>query len=178
MVDDYEQDGEYDDEFDGPSKTRRKKEMHALQALGQRLTQLSEKQLQQIPVEDDRLLRAVRETRNIKSRSALRRHLQFIGKLMRDIDPAPIEEALERLFQPAREENAKFHRIEKLREDVLAAGQHGVGLVLERYPEADRQQLRHLILQHQRERERNQAPAASRKLFRYLRELEEAQGEG
>ncbi len=167
-----------DDFEEGPSKTQRKKEMHALQALGEQLTALSEKQLQQIPLDDERLLKAIRETRNIKSRSALRRHLQFIGKLMRDIDPAPISEALERLFQPAREDNARFHRLESLRDEVLAAGQDGVGLLLERYPQADRQQVRQMLLQHQKERERQQPPAASRKLFRYLRELDEAQGPG
>lgn len=164
--------------FDGPSKTRRKKEMLALQALGEQLTRLSEKHLEQMPVEDERLLRAVRETRNIKSRSALRRHLQFIGKLMRDIDPAPIEAALEKLFQPDREETARFHRLEQLRDATIAAGPGGMELVLGRYPQADRQQLRHLLLQHQRERERAQPPAASRKLFRYLRELDEAQNAG
>ncbi|MFV8820122.1 ribosome biogenesis factor YjgA [Haliea sp. E17] len=175
---DYEE-YEDDDDFElGPSKTQRKKEMHALQALGEQLASLSEKQLEQIPVDDERLLRAIRETRNIKSNNALRRHRQYIGKLMRDIDPAPIEAALEQLFRPSREANARFHRLEQLRDDVLGAGDQGVAKVLAQYPDADRQQLRHLLLQHRRERERDQPPAAARKLFRYLRELDEAQGEG
>ncbi|TGD72097.1 DUF615 domain-containing protein [Mangrovimicrobium sediminis] len=176
MRDGIDSDDAYDEEALGPSKTRLKKEMHARQALGERLTELSNKQLAQIPVEDEGLLRAIHETRNINSRSARRRHLQYIGKLMRDIDPAPIEEALDRLFQPARKANEKFHALERLRDETLGAGLDGVELVLAKYPEADRQQLRHLLLQHQRERERQQPPAASRKLFRYLRELSEAAG--
>ncbi len=173
MHEDYEDGDDFPEDY-APSKTRRKKEMHALQALGEQLVELSNKQLAQVPIEDERLLRAIAETRNIKSHSARRRHLQFIGKLMRDIDAEPIQAALDTLFQPAREANERFHRLEQLRDEVLAAGPAGVERVLEVYPDADRQQLRHLLLQHQRERERNQPPAASRKLFRYLRELSEA----
>ena len=61
----------------------------------------------------------------------------------------------------------------ELRETVLAAGATGVEEVMARWPQADRQQVRQLVLQHQRETERGQPPAASRKLFRYLRELQE-----
>jgi ribosome-associated protein len=103
--------------------------------------------------------------------------MQFIGKLMRDIDAQPIIDALEAMHRPARQKNQVFHELEALREEVLAAGAPGVELVMKRWPEADRQQLRQLILQHQREQQRNKPPAANRRLFRYLRELQEFYGE-
>lgn len=157
----------------GPSKTELKRQMHARQALGEALTDLPDKQLAALPISDERLLAAIRETRNIRSKNARRRHLQFIGKLMRDVDPAPIEAALEAQRRPGREKTARFHALESLRDKVLSEGVAGVETVLERWPAADRQQLRQLLLQHQREQQGGKPPAASRKLFRYLRELQD-----
>lgn len=161
-----------------PSKSALKRQMLALQALGESLLALNDKQLARIPIDDERLLQALRETRQIRSNSARRRHLQFIGKLMRDIDAEPIERALQAMHQARRQETDAFHELEQLRDDMLAAGPAGVELALARWPEADRQQLRQLALQHQRELQRNKPPAASRKLFRYLRELQELYGNG
>ena len=166
-----------DNEFDeGPSKSAVKREMHALQDLGKTLSGMNDKQLAQLPIDDEKLLEALRETRRIRSKNALKRHLQYVGKLMRDVDPEPIEAALDVMRRPAREANALFHQLEQLRDEVLDAGVAGVEIVLGRWPEADRQQLRQLILQHQREIQKGKPPAASRKLFRYLRDLLETYG--
>jgi len=161
-----------------PSKSEIKRRMLARQALGESLTSLSDKQLEQLPLHSENLLAAIRETRKIRSKNALKRHLQFIGKLMREVDPEPIEAALEKLGRPQRERDQAFHEVEKLREQLLAAGTGGVELIVRRWPQADRQQLRQLVLQHQREMQRNKPPAASRKLFRYLRDLQETYGSG
>ena len=110
----------------------------------------------------------------MRSNSAHKRHLQFIGKLMRNIDPAPIEQALLMLHKAQQQNAVAFHQLEQLREDILAAGLSGVELAMMRFPAADRQQLRQLILQHQREIDRHKPPSASRKLFRYLKELEQS----
>ncbi|TDG14776.1 DUF615 domain-containing protein [Seongchinamella unica] len=161
---------------EGPSKTAVKRQMHALQDLGKTLSGLNDNQLAQVPIEDDKLLDALRETRRIRSKNALKRHLQYIGKLMRDVDPEPIEAALDEMRRPAREANDLFHQLEQLRDEVLGSGVAGVEIILGRWPEADRQQLRQLILQHQRELAKGKPPAASRKLFRYLRELLQTYG--
>ncbi len=160
-----------------PSKSALKRRMLALQQLGETLVGLSDRQLERVPIADERLRSAILDARRITSRSARRRHLQLIGKLMRDIDPEPIEAALEALDRGRRAEANAFHELEALREQMLAAGPEGVELALARWPLADRQQLRQLILQHQREAARGQPPAASRRLFRYLRDLQETYGE-
>ena len=160
-----------------PSKSALKRQMLALQRLGESLLELNDKQLAQIPIDDEQLLLALRETRQIRSNSARKRHLQFIGKLMRELDPKPIEQALQSIHQARQENNVAFHHLEQLREDILAAGVSGVELAITRWPQADRQQLRQLVLQHQRELQRGKPPAASRKLFRYLRELQEVYGD-
>jgi ribosome-associated protein len=164
-------DSDNDDEY--LSKSELKRRMSARQALGERLVELPDKQLAQIPIDDERLLTAISEARTIRSHSARRRHLQFIGKLMRDIDPAPIESALEELYSGQQQSTDAFHALEQLREAVLSAGPAGVERVLQRWPGADRQQLRQLVLQHQRERKQGKPPAASRKLFKYLRQLQQ-----
>ncbi len=150
--------------------------MLGLQATGEALVALNDKQLAKIPIDDEPLLTAIRECRQMHSNSARKRHLQFIGKLMRNVDPAPIEQALLTLHKARQQSAVAFHDLEQLREDILAAGPGGVELAMTRFPAADRQQMRQLVLQHQRELQRQKPPTASRKLFRYLKELQEACG--
>jgi ribosome-associated protein len=164
---------ELDEEFSGPSKSAVKRQMTALQEMGESLTRLTDKQLEKIPLEDERLVIAVRETQQIKSNSARKRHMQYIGKLMRDIDAEAIQKALQVMYQQKQQTNDTFHDPEKMREQVLEQGPSGIELVTEKWPHADRQQLRQMVLQHQREIKNDKPPAASRKLFKYLRELQE-----
>jgi ribosome-associated protein len=88
---------EIDDDTDTaglpPSKSRRKRDAHAAQKLGQRLVTLREQQLRDLPL-DDILREALAEARRLTSRPALARQHQYIGKLMRDADVAAIEAAL------------------------------------------------------------------------------------
>ena len=164
-------------QWDGPSKSALKRHMLALQQLGEALVGLSEKQLGKIPVEDERLLAVIREARAMRSHGARRRHLQLIGKLMRNTDVEPIESALKAMDRQQQGAADAFHELEQMRDELLATGVDGIDTVTQRWPQADRQQLRQLILQHQRDSARNKPPAASRKLFRYLRELQELYGD-
>jgi ribosome-associated protein len=164
-------------QWDGPSKSALKRRMLALQQLGEALVSLNDKQLEKIPIDSERLLEVIREARAIRSHGARRRHLQLIGKLMRDIDDEPIQSALAAMDTQRRGEADAFHRLETLRDDVLAAGPAGTEQVMALWPQGDRQQLRQFILQHQRETATGKPPAASRKLFRYLRELQARYGD-
>jgi ribosome-associated protein len=164
----------HDDEDNGPSKSELKRQMTALQELGESLVQLTEKQLAKIPIEDERLLLAIQETRRITSNNARRRHMQFIGRLMRDIDPEPITSALDTVRAQRQQKNDAFHELEKFRDSILEQGVSGVEVIMEKWPQADRQHLRQLVMQHRREVKAQKPPAASRKLFKYLRGLQEA----
>jgi ribosome-associated protein len=79
-----------------PSKSARKREHQARQKLGEELITLRDAELESLELDED-LLEAVMEARSIKARGALRRQKQYIGKIMRHIDPEPIRAALERL---------------------------------------------------------------------------------
>ncbi len=165
-----------DGELAPPSKSARKRQMTALQELGESLAQLPAAELARIPIDDGRLRLAIEEVRGMHSRSARRRHLQYIGKLMREIDPEPMARALAELHRQSAHQAEAFHRLEALRDAVLESAEEGVEQVVREWPGADRQHLRALARQHQREVSRGKAPAASRKLFRYLRELAEGSG--
>lgn len=153
-----------------PSKTRRKKEMHALQALGEELLALSKERLARVPMPEE-LLDAVREAQRITQHGARRRQLQYIGKLMRSVDPAPIREALDALAGNSREETARQHRTERLRTELLA--DEGVlQRIADNWPGADLQHLRVLRRNALREQEQDKPPRAFRELFRILRDLD------
>ena len=159
---------------DAPSKSERKRQMTALQELGTRLVDLSDTQLKKIPIEDSRLEEAIAEARRIKAWGGLRRQLQYIGKIMRQIDPAPIQQALDELDGQDQRANARFHQIERLRDDLVTQGDRAIDTVLLEFPLADRQHLRQLIRQYAHDLKAKKASTVPKKLFRYLRELDDA----
>lgn len=158
----------------GISKTQRKKDMLALQVLGTQLVELNESQLAEMHLPES-LLEAVLEARRIGSREGRRRQMQFIGKLMREIDAAPIREKLETWRGQSDGHTAQLHRIERWR-DELIAGDPALEQFLRDYPGADSQALRTLIRNARRERDSAQPPKSFRELFRVLRETVAAGG--
>ncbi|UCE31682.1 MAG: DUF615 domain-containing protein [Burkholderiales bacterium] len=101
-----------------PSKTRRKKDMHALQALGERLVGLSAAQLATVEVPES-LREAIALAQRITSREGRRRQMQYIGRLMRDADAATIAAAIERIDRPHREAVLLDRAAEQWRERLL-----------------------------------------------------------
>lgn len=160
-------------EASGPvSKTRRKQEMHELQALGAALVELPEAQLGAMELGPE-LREAVLEARRITSHEARRRQLQYIGRLMRDVDPAPIRARLEALEGSSAEATARHRRLEQLRSRLLADDQALTGYVAA-HPGADAQELRTLIRNARREQKEGRPPRAFRELFRTLKSLDAA----
>ncbi len=158
---------------DRPSKTRRKRDMEALQELGSELPGFSDEVLHSLNL-PEQLLDAVLQARKIRSHGAHRRQLQYIGRLMRDIDPAPIREALEAREHQHETHTQDFHLLEQLRDALILEGDPALATVLEHFPMADRQHLRKLARQARREHDEHQPPKTARRLFRYLRELQES----
>lgn len=163
-----------DDFVEPPSKSSLKREMHALQGLGEQLVALSPERLKKVPLPDV-LYEAVRAAQGFKM-EARRRQMQYIGKLMRKIDPAPIQAQLDIFNGNSAAEVAKMHRLERLRERLLEDDQ-AIGAIAESWPDADLQYLRTLRRNALKEREAGKPPKAFREIFRVLRELQEAQDE-
>lgn len=167
-----ESDGQedYTDHAERPSKSQRKRDAHAVRDLGVELTKLTPAQLEKIPLPDE-IRAAVAQAQRIKAHGARRRQWQYIGKLLRQSDTEPIAEALAALQSGVVIEKREQHWLEQTRDALIAGEEGSLDEVFARYPQADRQQLRHLIEKARREREQNRTPAASRALFRHLRDL-------
>ena len=151
--------------------------MLALQEMGERLVALSRADLDRINIRDERLKEAVETARSITARGGLKRQLQFIGKLMRSTDTAPIETGLAMLDQQHSATTAEFHRVELARDRLRTEGDAALGDILAIWPDAEIALLRQWIRQHPREVERGNAKAHSKKLFRYLSGLDKPDSE-
>jgi ribosome-associated protein len=152
------------------SKTKKKREMHELQALGVALTRLSEPQLESIAM-PEALRQALVEAKRIKSHEAKRRHLQYIGRLMREVDPAPLRARLEAIEGSSAQATAHHRRLEAWRERLLKDDEALTAFAAE-YPGADMQVLRTLIRNARREAGTGKPPRAYRELFRVLKQIE------
>jgi len=150
------------------SKTKRKQEMTALQSLGAKLVDLPESQLAEMPM-DDGLREAVLEAKRIKSHEAKRRQMQYIGRLMRDVDPAPLRERLEAITGHSAQAAALHRRLEAWRARLLADDEALTAFAAE-HPDADLQALRTLIRNARKEQKEAKPPRAFRELFRLIKE--------
>jgi ribosome-associated protein len=152
------------------SKTRRKREMHELQSLGAALVALPESQLGEMQLESA-LLQAVLDARRFRSHEAKRRQLQYIGRLMREVDPEPIRARLAALEGSSAQAAAAHRRLEAWRERLLADDAELTRFASE-HPGADLQEIRALIRNARKEQQEGRPPRAYRELFRALKTLE------
>jgi len=164
----------FDDFSEEKSKSQVKRELHALQQLGERLTTLKPDMLARLPL-TDALRRALDEAPKHTAHAARKRHIQFIGKLLRDQDLDAIHSLLEQIDSSSRQYNERFHALERWRDRLVEEGDAALEALVVQFPEADRQHLRGLIRHAQHEAARNKPPAAARKIFKYIRELDEVQ---
>ena len=154
---------------EAPSKTRRKNEMHALQDLGVALVALDPRRLATLDL-PERLADAIALARTVTRHEARRRQIQFIGRLMREVDPAPLREALVAWAEGPRRERARFAELERWRDRVLDADD-GLQAFVDAYPAASRASLAALVADARAERMRAAPPRRSRELFRALKRV-------
>jgi ribosome-associated protein len=158
-----------DDEIFLISKSQLKRESHALTDLGKELVGLTPSKLKKIPL-DESLLEAIAQAHRIKERGGHKRQQQYIGKLLRTADIDPILAAMDALKLEHAQENARVHRLEQWRDRLLEEGDTALGELLSQHPDADRQQLRQLLRNAQKEHEQNKPPKSARELFKYMRD--------
>lgn len=155
--------------LDPPSKSQRKRDMHELQALGVELVELSDEQLASVELPEN-LLDAVVHARSLTKHEARRRQLQYIGKLMRHVDPDPIRERIAAYRAVSSAHTARLHRLERWRTRLLEED-GALAELLQAHPTADAPRLRSLIRNAARERAAGQPPKSYRALFRMLDEV-------
>jgi ribosome-associated protein len=158
---------EYDDsEAIEPSKTQRKKDMHALQEIGEQLVELDPKKLAEFDLPEI-LVDAIALAQPMQKHGARRRQLQYIGRLMREIDALPIQQKLDSWQQTSKHQTARLHQLERWR-DRLLSDEHALTEFAKQYPQADLQRLRLLIRNAQKEKAAEKPPKSFRLLFQEL----------
>ena len=153
-----------------PSKSQLKRDAHALQQLGIELLDIPESDWHKLQL-PEQLVTALKDAKRMSSRGAHKRQLQLIGKLMRNIEPEPIQQYFEQRRLNARQQARILHQLEDWRDQMITEGDVAIDAYLAEHPKADRQHLRQLVRQAKKEQANAKPPKSSRALFRYIREV-------
>jgi ribosome-associated protein len=152
------------------SKSARKREAAALQELGVKLSALPDQEIKALDLPEN-LFVALRDLRRLPSHGAQVRQRQYIGKLMRNIDPEPVLAKMAERKQRHDVEIRHFQEIERWRDRLLSEPAAALSELLEEYPNADRATLTRLLDKAEKERLEQRSPVGARELFAYLRQL-------
>lgn len=166
-------DNSKNDSFDDDdlSKTALKRHSAEMHDLGVKLVKMGNNTIKQLPL-DDELLSNIKLAKKIENkREGFRRQLQFLAKLLRQRDVAPILAALDEIENRTLYQAAHFHKLEQWRDRILSQGDDAIQAFIDEYQHADRQQLRQFTRQAQKEQQQEKPPAAARALFKYIRSV-------
>ena len=166
------QSGEFEEEYERPSKSQRKREMTALQKTGEQLVNESADRIKRTPMPEN-LREAILECQRIRNHEGRRRQLQYIGKIMRSLDEeaiATINRTIESWRGLSKADTLLMHALENQREKLLA-DESALTEFLHKYPQADIQQLRTLIRNAKKETAANKPPKAYREIYRLLKQI-------
>jgi ribosome-associated protein len=168
---------DYDDELDDDSeediiisKSQQKREAEEAQKLGEDLLKLDVKSQKSINLPED-LSKALDDARRIKSHGALKRQLQYIGKIMRKVDLEPIRTEYEKIQHHYTKDIKHLHLLETWRDRLLDEGDKALEELIDEIPSVDRQHLRQLIRQAAKEKKLNKPPKSAREIFQYMKTL-------
>lgn len=164
---------EFAEQYARPSKSQLKREMTALQDLGEELVSQPKDRLKRVPMPED-VRDAILECQKIKDHEGRRRQMQYVGKKMRSLEEeelAAIRKMIDSWKGSSKAETAAMHALERRREKLLADDK-ALTELKEEYPEVDVQQLRALIRNARREQADNKPPKAYREIFQILKQLQ------
>ncbi|WP_373767004.1 ribosome biogenesis factor YjgA [Glaesserella sp.] len=158
-----------DEEIIWVSKSEIKRDAEHLKKLGSQLIELNAANLAKMPL-DDTLREAVELAQKLRL-EARRRQIQYIGKLLRKQDPAPIQEALDKVQNRHNQQLALLHKLELCRDQLITQGDPAIDALLAEYSTLDRQYLRNLVRAAQKEKEANKPPKHYREIYQYLKSV-------
>jgi ribosome-associated protein len=167
------QSSEFEQEYDRPSKSQLKREMTALQKLGEDLINEPRDRVKRVPMPED-VRDAILECQQIKDHEGRRRQLQYVGKKMRTLDAdevAAIQRTIDSWRGLSKADTAAMHALERRREKLLA-NDSALTELLAKHPDLDAQQLRTLIRNARKEQAENKPPKAYREIFQILKQLQ------
>jgi len=159
-----------------PSKSQRKRDMHAQFDLGKVLVDLPTSQLKKLSL-DESLYEAIDTCKNIRQHGARKRQYKLISKLLSDADTTAIQTAVDNFKAPQREAVAELHAIEDWRDRLIAEDDAALTEFISNYPSADRQQLRQIVRNTKQSKSPERSKKAKRELFQIIKELIETKSD-
>ena len=160
---------EDDERVERANKTQLKREMAQRRELGKRLIALKPARLNEVSL-SEALRDAVSKAQSMK-RTALQRQIKLIAGLMRDVDEEVVRGELDKIDQPHKEDVKALHEVEGWRDALLAGNDGLLNDLVQQFEFADRQKLRQLVRNANKESAQNKPPKSARLLFKYLSEL-------
>lgn len=171
---DHESESAHDDFDQEPSKSQLKRDAHAVRDLGAELAMLGAAERARVPLPED-IVDAIEELNRTTKNGARKRQLGWLAKRLRKIDIEPVEQALEAIRQAARANTQTLHLVEQWRDRLLGDVEdpnpkQALTEFLDKFPHADRQQLRQLQRSAVKEKAENKPPKSARLLFKSVRD--------
>lgn len=166
--DDIENDDTLDEAENSISKSQKKRNMLALQSVGGELVLLSTEVIAKLDLPDE-LRVAVLDAKRIpgSKHGGNKRQMQYIGRLMREVDPAPILIQLQALKAPNQKQTAQHHLAERWRERMLADATSIAAFVRE-FPEAEQTTLEKYLADAKDDHSKQRPPKNFRLLYQTL----------
>lgn len=161
---------EFDELEEPKSRSQIKREMHELQAMGERLVSLPVSDYERLGL-PSHLAKALKDAKKITKHEARRRQIQYIGGLMREVDDEPIREFLADVDAGRKRQAREFHELEEWRDRMVDGDDELVEELIERFGLDCRQQLWQLTRNARKEKATQKPPKSSRALFRLLKQL-------
>ncbi|KQN79402.1 MULTISPECIES: ribosome biogenesis factor YjgA [Duganella] len=164
---------EFEQEYERPSKSEMKRQVDALQKLGEALVAEPRDRVKRVPMPED-VRDAILECQTITNHEGRRRQMQFVGKKMRTLDEAEIaaiQQTIDGWKGASKSDTAAMHALER-RRDKLLADDKALTVLLSENPELDVQHLRTLIRNARKEQAENKPPKAYREIFQILKQVE------
>ena len=172
MVTDHEQEVEVDEDDGYLSRSEKKRRSTAIQKIGEELASYPISAIRSFNLPPF-LMQEYEELHTITKHEAKRRKMQYIGKMLREVDIEPIKARIEEVQEGKAAQSADFHHLERLRERLIQGDKEALNTVIESYPDVDMQKLRQLVRNTKKEMEKEKPLKSSKLLFRYLRELDQ-----
>ena len=155
-----------------PNKTQLKREMKALHDLGRELVEMPMSKFEKVSL-SERMIDAMMLAKKVK-KAALQRQLRFIASIMSEEDVKTIQLEIKQLALPQEQEVEAFHKVEQWRDKLIEGDNDLMNELVSQFENTDRQYLRQLIRNANKEAQNNKPPKSSRLLFKVLKELMDA----
>lgn len=155
------------------SRTDLKRESTGLQKLGEALMTLRADLMERLPL-TEQLTDALAEAKRITNFEGKRRQMQYVGKLMRQVDEAPLREAVAAAELGTAQQAFQLHELERWRAELIA-DDDALTRWMTAFPDTDAQQLRSLVRAARRDTAalgpEDRQPRSVRELFQFIKPI-------